>query len=66
MYDIYLCLTPISLVCLLVLKTAKEKINPKKRKYFAVFITNKLTSMKTIFFENNGKINVLIHPLRKN
>ena len=38
-------------VCSLVLKISNEKINSKKRKYFAVIITNKLTSLKTNIIE---------------
>ena len=49
-YSIF-CSALISLVCALVLNAANEQIIPKKRKYFCVlnilFITNKLTLMKT-------------------
>ena len=41
------CLTKISPMCSLGLKAANEQINPKKRKYFAVFTTKKLTTMNT-------------------
>ena len=45
------CLRLIDLVFSLVSKAANEQINLKKRKYFVVFITNKLISMKTNFCE---------------
>ena len=41
------CLKIISLVCSLGLKAANEQMDPK-RKYLAVFITNKLNTLKTI------------------
>ena len=55
----------ISIVCSLVLKAADEQINPKKRTYFAVFKTSKLSSMKTIFFEKIVKLKYSSIPKEK-